>query len=287
MSGTLAGKTVALSGPTGGIGKELCRLLLREGAALILLDRSPERSAALQSALKTEFPGAVLTRIPLDLADIDTVRAACAQLRSLPLDILIHNAGAYAIPRYTTKNGFDNVYHINAYAPYIMTRTLLPHLRERGGRVVAVGSIAHRYSKTDPGDVDFHTRRRASLVYGNAKRRLMFALYELFRTETEADLCICHPGITLTNITAHYPKAVFTLIKPFMKVLFMPPRRAAQNVLRACTEDCAYHEWIGPQLFDIWGKPAKRVLHSAKAAECAAIFDEMENSIKEPLNTMG
>lgn len=281
----LHGKTVAITGSTGGIGRELCRLLLRCGASLILLDRSPERSAHLCRDLEVEFPQAVLQRIPVVLDEPETVRATCEQLQQLPIDILIHNAGAYSIPRYTTAEGYDNVFQINAIAPYYMTKSLLARLRERGGRVIVVGSIAHRYSKADPCDVDFSTRRKASRVYGNAKRYIMFSLYELFREETDVTLSVCHPGITLTNITAHYPKWIFALIKYPMKVIFMSPRKAALSILLGCAVPCGYHEWIGPRLFDIWGVPKKRLLHSCTSAECEVIYHAMEDSIKEPLNS--
>ncbi len=281
----LGGKTVAITGSTGGIGRELCRLLLASGASLILLDRSPERSAALRATLRAEFSNAVLQHIRVSLDDMTSVKAACEELRRLPVDILIHNAGAYSIPRYTTPEGYDNVFGINAIAPYYMTKALLPQLRQRGGRVIVVGSIAHRYSKADAADVDFATRRKASLVYGNAKRYVMFSHYELFREETEATLSVCHPGITFTNITAHYPKWIFALIKHPMKVIFMPPRVAALSILQGCAEPCGYHEWIGPRLFDVWGLPKKRTLHSCTADECHHIYQAMEHSIKEPLNS--
>ncbi len=280
----LSGKTVAITGSTGGIGRELCRLLLACGASLILLDRSPERSTALRATLGAEFPHAVLQHVRLRLDDMTSVKAACRELKRLPVDILIHNAGAYSIPRYTTSEGYDNVFAINATAPYYITKALLPQLRERGGRVIVVGSIAHRYSKADPADVDFSTRSQASLVYGNAKRYMMFSLYELFREETKVTLSVCHPGITLTNITAHYPKWIFALIKYPMKVIFMSPRTAALSILQGCAESCGYHEWIGPRFFDVWGLPKKRTLRSCTADECRHIYQAMEQSIKEPLN---
>ena len=48
----------------------------------------------------------------------------------------------------------------------------MPGIEARGGRIVAVSSIAHNYSEIDERDVDFSTRRKASIVYGNAKRYL-------------------------------------------------------------------------------------------------------------------
>ena len=277
----LRGKTVAMTGCTGGIGKELCRHLLRAGATLVLIDRSKDRSEALRQNLETEFPNVSLTALYADMEDIVSVKAVCEELERMPLDILILNAGAYSIPRHRTSLSVDNVFQINALAPYYMTKRLLPTLRRRGGRVVAVGSIAHRYSKTDRADVDFKTRSAASLVYGNAKRRLMFSLYELFRAETDVALAVCHPGITLTNITAHYPKWVFALIKYPMKVLFMSPRKAALSIVEGCVTPCGYREWIGPRWLDIWGLPRKATLRSCKRDECQAIYREMETCIKE------
>ena len=162
-----------------------------------------------------------------------------------------------------------------------MTMELLPLLRERGGRVIAVGSIAHDYSESDPDDVDFSTRERASRVYGNAKRYLMFSLYELFAGETDATLSVVHPGITFTGITAHYPKVIFALIKHPMKVIFMRPKKAALSLLSGAYESCGYHEWIGPRFFNVWGLPRKKRLHTATAEESARIFRSAQRIYEE------
>ncbi len=278
----LTGVHVAITGPTGGLGLELCRCLAELGASLILLDRNAEKSAALQQELLARFPHVQLQRIPLDLADMQSVRAACEALKALPIDVLIHNAGAYSIPRCHLDTGLDNVFQINCAAPYYLTRELLPLLRSRGGRVVMVSSIAHNYSKTDATDPDFATRRAASRVYGNAKRRLMFALQELFLHETEATLSVAHPGIAFTNITAHYPKVIFALIKHPMKWIFMKPRVACLSLLYAVFSPTAYHEWLGPRLFDVWGLPVRRRLHTCTADESTAIAAQM-NELYERL----
>ena len=200
---SMAGKTVAISGATGGIGQELCRHLASLGAALLLLDRNSERSNAWIEKLRTEFPALNAKHLRLDLADFDTVRTVTEELQKNTPDYLIFNAGAYHVPRYTTSVGHDNVFQINFLAPYYMARTLLPAMQEKGGRIVAVGSIAHNYSKIDPHDIEFLTRTQSSKVYGNAKRFLMFSLFGLDEGNT---VTVAHPGITLTNITAHSPK---------------------------------------------------------------------------------
>ncbi len=273
---SLAGKTVAVTGSTGGLGKPLCRYLAALGADLVLIDRSRERAEAHKAELLCDFPECRITLVRADLSDMSSVRYATKELLALPLDVFIHNAGAYAIKRKTCDTGFDNVFQINFVSPYYMIRELLPLLRARHGHVMAVGSIAHNYSKIDEKDVDFSTRSKASLVYGNAKRHLMFALLALFRDETDATLAITHPGITFTNITAHYPPAIFAIIKHPMKVIFMRPRKAALSLLLGVFTACDTSEWIGPRLFRVWGLPHKERLRTCSDTERAEIAARAE-----------
>ncbi len=264
---TMQGKTVALTGSTGGIGRELCRYLLCLGARLLLIDRNPSRAQSLLHDLTQEYPHADVTLMTADLSDMTSVREVTDRLMQLPLDVFIHNAGAYSIPRKICDTGYDNVYQINFVSPYYMIRKLLPSLRERHGRVVVVGSIAHNYSKTDSQSIDFADRKQASKVYGNAKRYLMFSMYELFSEETDVSVSVTHPGITFTGITAHYPKLIFALIKHPMKIIFMKPRKACLSILKGVFEPCGESEWIGPRFFGIWGKPKKTKLKTVSSEE--------------------
>ncbi len=273
---SLVGKTVAITGSTGGLGKHICRYLASLGADLCLLDRNINRSNEHKSALQSEFKNINVSQICLDLENIDSVKQATKKLIEQGIDIFIHNAGAYSIPRHKCKTGYENVYQINFVSPYYMVKELMPTLQERRGRVVVVGSIAHNYSNIDINDVDFSTRKAASKVYGNAKRYLMFSLHKLFKNESVVKLAVAHPGITFTNITAHYPKAIFAIIKHPMKIIFMKPSRAALSIVQGVFEDCSYCEWIGPGLFNIWGSPRKARLKTCSEKEINAIASVAE-----------
>ena len=265
---SLSGKTVAISGATGGIGRELCRHLTRLEASLILLDRNMERSHALADSLRADFPTAEISHIRVDMEDISSVTAAADSLLDMPVDYLILNAGAYSIPRHKCTTGYDNVFQINFISPYYLAARLLPSIKARNGKVIAVGSIAHRYSKTDENDVDFSTRHKASLVYGNAKRHLMFSLPQL---SDDGSVVIAHPGITFTNITAHYPRLIFALIKHPMKIIFMSPRKAGLCILQGIFQNHGDREWIGPGIFDVWGYPCVKKLRSIDNSEIIRI----------------
>ena len=266
---SLEGKTVAISGATGGLGRELCRYFCRLSASLILIDRNAERSAALRAQLLSENPDAQIKSYILDLEDVSAVRKAATELFCEDIDYLVLNAGAYKIPRRKCENGFDNVFNINFVSPYILARALLPKISARGGRVVAVGSIAHNYSRIDVTDVDFSTRRASSKAYGNAKRYLMYSLWGL--EEYSSSVAIAHPGIAVTNITAHFPKPLYALIKYPMKLIFMKPRKACLSILLSLFENTEQNEWIGPRVFDVWGLPKKKKLKTCSKEEAEQI----------------
>lgn len=275
----LYGKTVAITGSTGGIGVELCEYLCKLGANLILVDRNLQKSERLKNKLLEKY-GTDIRCITADLEDFESVKAATEQLKNETVDIFLHNAGAYSIPRKVCSSGYGNVFQINFISPYYIIKELLPNLRKVKGRVVVVGSIAHNYSKADPKDIDFSTRTASSLVYGNAKRYLMFSLFELFKNETEVTLSVTHPGITFTNITAHYPKLIFAVIKHPMKIIFMKPKAACLSVLLGIFENCRYLEWIGPSLFNVWGSPKKQRLKTCPEFECEFIGKTAEEIYK-------
>lgn len=265
----LFGKHVALTGASGGLGKALCAQILACGGSLTVIDRNQKKQAALIAELKSAYPDAEIHGLLADMEELASVKALAEALRERPLHHLILNAGAYSIPRHTTAEGLDNVFMINFVSPYYLTRALLPHLRASGGSAVAVGSIAHDYSRTDENDEDFSTRTRASLVYGNAKRHLMAAYFDLAKKGER--VAVAHPGISFTGITAHYPKLIFSLIRYPMKLIFMKPRKAALSIFEGLFTDTAPAEWIGPRLFGIWGSPKKRRLKSIKPEEQARL----------------
>ncbi len=278
---SLIGKTVAVTGSTGGLGNPLCEILASLSAKLILIDRNAEKSRKFGERLKEKYPLISIEYITADLSVFQSVKAAAEKLKELSPDILILNAGAYSIPRYKTEIGFDNVFQINFVSPYYIIKELLPSLRAKNGRVVVVGSIAHNYSKTDISDIDFSTRPAASKVYGNAKRYLMFSLFELFKNETQVSLAVTHPGITFTGITNHYPKLIFAVIKHPMKIIFMKAPKAVLSIVKGVFNETPHNTWWGPKIFGIWGMPKLSKLKTCSMAEQKEIFKTAEKIYKK------
>ena len=72
---SLRGRTVALTGSTGGLGRELSHYIISLGADLILLDRNKCKQAALIDELSQRYPTASVRGLTLDLEDMESVRA--------------------------------------------------------------------------------------------------------------------------------------------------------------------------------------------------------------------
>jgi NAD(P)-dependent dehydrogenase (short-subunit alcohol dehydrogenase family) len=276
----LSGKRIAVTGAAGGLGREICRILLSLGASLVVVDRNEKKQRALVEALRAEYASAEIFAELCDMQDTGAVRLLAERLSGYGLHDVILNAGAYSIPRFKTTLGYDNVFTINYISPLIIADALEEEIVARGGRIVAVGSIAHRYNRIDKSDIDFSTRKKASHVYGNSKRYLMYTFLE--RHVRTGAYVIAHPGITFTGITSHYPKVIFAMIKHPMKLIFMKAKTASLSIVKALFADVGEGCWIGPRIFDVWGRPSVRRLRADadERAFASAVSDRILEEIR-------
>ena len=275
----LTDKRIVISGATGGIGIHISTILASLNANLVFLGRDSDKTEKLKIYLQSLYPNIKIDIIDADLSSFENVKNCVENLKKYnKIDAIIHNAGIYNVPIYTTDFGFNNVFSVNFLAPYYITKQILPLLEKSDmAKVVIVGSIAHNYSHIDVNDIDFSTRKKPSKIYGNSKRFLMFSMYELFRNINKVNLSISHPGITSTNMTNHYPKFIYAIIKYPMKIIFMSPKKACLSIIKGLFDNTDYHNWIGPKISNIWGSPKKMRLKTCTESESKKIFEIAEN----------
>lgn len=135
----LRGKTVVLTGATGGIGSALALELCAEGAHVIAIGRRP---AALET-LRQRAAGRPGRLQPL-VADINCARdrARIAEVASAP-DALVHAAALGSFGLFVDSDAAEReaLFQTNVLAPMALTQALLPALLKRPeARVLAVGS---------------------------------------------------------------------------------------------------------------------------------------------------
>lgn len=275
---SLKGKKVVVTGATGGLGRELCFLLAELNADMIFACRNKSNSEKLIFEIKEKYPFVNIDFVELDFSKKSSVDLCIKVLQKYDgIDILINNAGVYNVPLKKLDSGFNNIFQINFLYVYYFTKKLLPLLEKKKDSVcVTVGSVAHNYSRLDEKDIDFSSRKKASKIYGNAKRFLMFSFYELFKN-SKVRLSIVHPGITLTNMTSHYPKTINWIVKLAVGLVFPKPKIAALNLLYGVFDETKTGEWIGPKTFNVWGRPKKQKLKSVTQDEVEKIYKIAEN----------
>ena len=268
-------RTIAITGSTGGIGREICFALAKGGAKLLLVDRNLKKSQALADAIKQEYPNTQIDFETIDLSSMESVKNAAKKLSSKKFDSLVLNAGIFNVPLQKLDSGYNNVFQINFVAQYKFLEELLQENKSGIKHVVAMGSIAHKWAKYRQDDIDYSNEKDANKIYGNAKKFLIYSLFHLAEKYPKIDFCPAHPGITLTGMTGHYPKWINWLVKGCMKLIFPPPRKACRSVLCALNERCEFMQWVGPHIFNVYGKPKKQKLRH-KQEEYDKIIEEIE-----------
>ncbi|NJC36679.1 NAD(P)-dependent dehydrogenase (short-subunit alcohol dehydrogenase family) [Xanthomonas arboricola] len=166
-----AGKCFIVTGANAGVGFEISRVLAARGARVLLGCREQGRADAAIARIKRLTPGADLAWLPLDLGDLDSVRAAAAHVLKEPrIDVLINNAGIMNPPLMRTKQGFESQFGVNHLGVFALTSLLLPKLAETpGSRVVVTSSIAHLKATLDWDDLNAERSYSKGDRYGASK----------------------------------------------------------------------------------------------------------------------
>ena len=135
----LAGKTVLLTGATGGLGRAIATALAGRGATLVLSSRKAE---ALD-ALAADLLGGGHRSLVSDLGDPGAAERLAAEAGEI--DILVANAalpGSGRLPEYSSEQ-LAKALRVNLEAPMFLARALEPRMIERGeGQMVFISSLS-------------------------------------------------------------------------------------------------------------------------------------------------
>ena len=134
-----------VTGAGRGIGREIALALAREGCAVAVAARSADQVQSAAAAVGAA--GARSLALVLDVTDERAVAQAIASIAAElgPVDVLVNNAGiAESAPFAKTDQAlWDRHLRVNATAPYLLARAVLPAMLERKwGRVINIASLA-------------------------------------------------------------------------------------------------------------------------------------------------
>lgn len=205
-----SGKTIIVTGANTGIGFEAAKVLADKGARVLLACRSQAKAEAAMGAIMQDTPWADLAYLPLDQADLVSVRAAAELAAKEPrIDVLLNNAGVMMPPLTRTAQGFELQLGVNHLAVFALTSLLLPKLAQTpGSRVVVTASLAHTRGNLAWDDLNAQKSYNRGLRYGDSKLANLLFVQELDRRLRAAGLPVtaiaCHPGVAKTELGRHF-----------------------------------------------------------------------------------
>jgi NAD(P)-dependent dehydrogenase (short-subunit alcohol dehydrogenase family) len=221
MNTDMTGKTILVTGGTGGIGKHTAIGLAKLGARVIVSGRDQQRGlegvADIQRASNNQ-------NVHLLLADLSTM-AGVRQLANTfkaqfnQLDVLVNNAGLLKGQRSETTDGLEADFAVNVVAPYLLTLELLPLLQASRGRIVNLNG-GMPFGQIDLNNMQAEKSFEGLRTYSHAKMLMTAASFEFARrlSSTGVTINVVYPGGASTAMTqAMTPK----MLPRFMR-LFWP-----------------------------------------------------------------
>ena len=222
----IEGRTVWITGASGGLGEALAHAFAAAGARLVLSARRERELARVVEAIAGS--GGAARALPMNLADPASIAAAAADVarREGRVDILIHNAGQTqrALVANAGIDVYRRLFEVNFFGPLALTKAALPAMRG-GGRIVVISSIAAYYSSP----------YRSGY---NASKKALHGLFDAFRAERHRDgtsVLLVVLGSVRTKVSVNALRgdgSTYGRMDPAMAA-GMDPARVARKILRA------------------------------------------------------
>jgi len=130
----MANQVVIVTGSSSGIGRETVKGLAAKNATIVMATRNKTKTQPIMDAIKQETGNQNIHHIPLDLTDLNSVKAFAQEFKSKynHLDVLVNNAATTSMqstPNFT-KQGFEESFGVSYIGHYYLTRLLLDTIKK-------------------------------------------------------------------------------------------------------------------------------------------------------------
>jgi NAD(P)-dependent dehydrogenase (short-subunit alcohol dehydrogenase family) len=210
-------RTVAVvTGASSGIGQATASQLVGLGWQVIGTGRDPQHCAAAEAEISAAVRDrGSFTMLRGDFTLMSDVKRVAGEITSLTprLDVLINNAGGVRDRQIVTAEGTEATFAANHLAPFLLTRELMPLLRDTAAsqppgsvRVIAVSSTAHRVPQSmDWDDLQSLGNVQPTPAYCRAKLANVLFTRELARRVASDGIVAqaMHPGVVHSNFAIH------------------------------------------------------------------------------------
>ncbi|MEE4023565.1 oxidoreductase [Gordonia sp. PKS22-38] len=256
----MGGRMVVVTGANSGIGLETVRHLVTLGAHVVMACRNVDSAAAARADVLASAPDGQVDIVQTDLSDLSSVHKAADEIAlSHPVvDVLINNAGVMAGRREMTVDGFEMDFGTNVLGHFALTGLLLEKLLAAdAGRVVTVGSNAHRGGVVDFDDLTMARGFSTSRAYSRSKFAQLVFAWQLQRQLTAAGhtnpiSLAAHPGATHSGVMRDSGRMLSwlfttpTLHRVRSTFIMEAPQGALPSVRAATDPDARGGQYYGP-----------------------------------------
>ena len=196
---SMTGKTVLITGGTGGIGRAAAIGLASMGARVGITGRDRARAEEAAAAIARESGNPAVDVFVADMSSQAEVRRLADEvLAAYPrLDVLLNNVGGFWAHRHVTADGLEHTFALNHLAPFLLTSLLLDRLiASAPARIVTVSSGAQSMGRIDFDDLMGERKYSGQRAYNQSKLANVMFTYELARRleGTGVTATALHPG---------------------------------------------------------------------------------------------
>jgi retinol dehydrogenase-14 len=235
-AGAMTGRTVLVTGGTGGIGRAAAIGLASLGARVGIIGRDRARAMDAAKAITAESGNPAVDVFVGDLSSQAEVRRVAEEvLATYPrLDVLLNNVGGFWAHRHVTADGLERTFALNHLAPFLLTDLLLDRLKASApARIVTVASGAQSMGTIDFDDLMGVTGYSGQRAYNQSKLANVMFTYELARRleDTGVTATALHPGMTSTSFSAEDPSRVFAPLVAIMRPFMRSPKKGADTAV--------------------------------------------------------
>src|SRR5688572_13526067 len=231
---SMSGKTVLITGGTGGIGRAAATRLASMGARVGITGRDRGRAQRAAAEIASEARSAMVDVFVADMSSQAEVRRLAAEvLAAYPrIDVLINNVGGFWSHRHVTADGLERTFALNHLAPFLLTDLLLDRLKASApARIVTVSSGAQSMGKIDFDDLMGERKYSGQQAYNQSKLANVMFTYELARrlAGISVTATALHPGMTNTAFSAEDPSRAFAPLVAVMRPFMRSPQKGAET----------------------------------------------------------
>ena len=231
---SMTGKTVLITGGTGGIGRATAIGLASLGARVGITGRDRVRAEAAAASIAKESGNPAIDVFVADMSSQAEVRRLAADvLGTYPkLDVLVNNVGGFWSHRHVTADGLEHTFALNHLAPFLLTSLLLDRLKMSApARIVTVASAAQGMGTIDFGDLMGERNYSGQSAYNQSKLANVMFTYELARRLEGSGVTatVVHPGMTNTAFSSEDPSRLFAPLVAVMRPFMRKPAKGAET----------------------------------------------------------